>query len=493
MTSDKQYPPHPPKSADKDLCDCDAVTLRRMISACDISPVELLESCISRINAVNPAVNAVVATCYDQARAEAKTAEAAVRNNVALPPLHGLPILIKDLSDTKGLRTTYGSLCFADHVPDEDSAVVNRLRQAGAIVIGKTNTPEFGVGANTYNKVYGATPNPFDLKLTSGGSSGGSAAALACGMAPLATGSDLGGSLRIPASFCSVVGMRPSPGLVPSTSHTLGFSPLWTDGPIARSVADAAMCLEALAGYDKRDPLSSPTAADFGVHLEDAIDLGGLKVGFSTDLGVAAIDQNITKIFDDRKTQLRQRFAASEDLSLDLSEAADVFRVLRAEDIFASFANLAQTKSDQIGENVRVNLMEAQKLTLADTARAAAAHTLLFRDFQTLFDDIDILICPATAVSPFPVHDNHPQTINGVPLDGYYAWYAITWALSLMGCPIVTLPCGMDHNAMPFGIQIVAGRDQDAFVLQVAFALEHALSIDGPGRITPDISLLTRN
>lgn len=473
-----------------ELCDIDAVSLRRMFITGDASPVELLDSCFSRINAVNPAANAVVATCFDRAKEEARVAEAAARNRADLLPLHGLPILIKDLSDTKDLRTTYGSLCFANHTPDEDSTVVKRLRQAGAIVIGKTNTPEFGAGGNTVNDVYGATLNPHNLSLTSGGSSGGSAAAIACGMAPLATGSDFGGSLRIPASFCSVVGIRPSSGLVPSANRTLGYSPLWTDGPMGRLVADAALSLEAMSGYDVLDPCSSPFSKNFEIPLCAPFNLAELKVGFSTDLGVAIIDHDISNIFEDRKSQLRPHFAEIADACLDLSEATDVFRVLRAEDLSASYAGLVHEKSSQIGVNVRMSVMEAQKYSLLDVARAGAMHTRLFRMFQMIFEEIDILICPATAVSPFPVEDGYPREINGTTLEGYYSWYAITWALSLMGCPIVTLPCGLDHNGMPFGIQLIGPRHHDTFVIRAAHALEGILSAAGIGRVVPDIGSL---
>lgn len=469
------------------LCDLDAVLLRQLIDDREISIVALLESCISRIEAVNPIVNAVVTTCYERARHEARAAEAVLAAGTPVPALHGLPLLVKDLADTEGVKTTYGSLCYQTHVPTVDSASVSLLRKSGAIVLGKTNTPEFGAGANTSNKVFGATCNPFNPKLTSGGSSGGSAVALACGMAPLATGSDLGGSLRIPASFCSVVGMRPSPGRVPSNAHACGFSPLWTDGPMARTVADTALCLGSMSGYQPTDPLSHPIMAEPFNHIDRDVDLSNLRVGFSTDLGVAPIEAGIEAVFEQRKALLRKHFARSNDLSMDLSEAALVFRILRVESLYASYSVLAEQHADLLSDNVMSNIHEAGSLSLKDTAFANAQHTRLFREFQGLFNDHDVLICPATAVSPFPVEDNFPLSINGQPLDGYQAWYAITWALSLMGCPIVTVPCGSDHLGMPFGIQVIGARHEDASVLSVAQALENTLSQSGHGRLLPDL------
>ena len=473
-----------------ELCDLDAVALRQMIAKRDISPVELLDSCFGRIEAVNPALNAVIATSYNEALLQARAAEETAGSADNHSPLHGLPILVKDLTDTKGLRTTYGSLCFAEHVPTADATPVSRLRKAGAIIVGKTNTPEFGAGANTKNKLHGATVNPFDTALTCGGSSGGSAVAMACGMAPLATGSDFGGSLRVPASFCSVVGIRPSSGLVPSSSRTLGFSPFWTDGPMARSVADAALCLEALAGYEALDPLSYPASAGFSADTGRPVDLSDTRIGLSADLGFAPIDDGILKTFQDRKSRLAPYFAKLWDVPLDLSEAKEAFRILRAGELVATFGELVKEHGDTIGQNVRANVNDAQKYTLSDAAFAAAAQTRLFQRFQELFQDIDILICPATAVSPFPVAEDHPLQINGRPLDSYFDWYAITWALSLVGCPVVSIPCGRDHNKMPFGIQVAGPRHMDAHVIQVARALEDALLRDGNGRMKPDLTRL---
>jgi Asp-tRNA(Asn)/Glu-tRNA(Gln) amidotransferase A subunit family amidase len=462
-----------------------AVALRSLIGSRDISPADVLTDCIAAIEAKNPTINAVVTTNFDQAMDIAKQAEAAVIAGNDLGPLHGLPVLIKDLAETKGLRTTFGSKCFADYVPQKDAIIVEKLKAAGAIVIGKTNTPEFGAGANTSNMVFGATGNPFNPAVTSGGSSGGSAAALACDMAPIAAGSDLGGSLRIPASFCSVVGMRPSPGMVPSGSHVSGFSPLWTDGPMARYVEDLALMLSAISGFDRRDPLSSPASVFPFEDFYQITDLAKCRVGFSTDLDVALVDDDIRAVFESRKPMIARHFRTATDVTLDMSAATEVFKILRAESLFAAYGDLVAEQGDQIGENVVSNVLDAQTYCLTQTAAADAAHTEIYRAFQLLFDDVDVLICPATAVSPFPVNDNHPAEINGQKLDGYYAWYAITWALSLVGCPIVTIPCGVDHNGMPFGIQLVGQRHDDLALTKLARAVEEIMEIEGFSRILP--------
>lgn len=486
MATDEQSPA--PVSRDA-LCERSASTLQQQIRTGEVSPVDLVESCIERINAVNPIVNAVVTTCFERAREEATQAKRLVEAGTTLPALHGIPLLIKDLSDTQGVKTTYGSRCFETHIPTQDALIVARLREAGAIVMGKTNTPEFGAGANTTNRVFGPTRNPFDQRLTCGGSSGGSAVALACGMSVLATGSDLGGSLRIPASFCSVVGMRPSPGVVASRSHVCGFSPLWTDGPMARNIADATLCLQAITGYEPSDPLSRPQHPRIDFNVEP-VELQQLRVGFSSDLGVAAMDDHIAALFSERIECLQDHFLTCTRLPIDLCAAESIFRVLRAESLYASHATLAENQSHLLSDNVNATMIDASTFSLADTAKANAQHTQLFRSFQRLFDDCDVILCPATAVSPFSVDKNHPTSINGKALDNYYQWYAITWALSLTGCPVVTVPCGLDKRGLPFGIQIVGPRYSDQSTLNVAQALENALNTAGIGRVQPKITHL---
>ena len=463
-----------------------AVKMRRMLAAGKMSAVDLLNDCIAAIEVENPRVNAVVTPNFDHARQRAQACDDIWAKGDDCGPLHGLPVVIKDLMDTAGLRTTYGSRCFADHVPTGDALIVARLKAAGAIVLGKTNTPEFGAGANTRNLVFGATGNPFDPTLTSGGSSGGSAAALACDMVPLATGSDLGGSLRIPASFCSVVGMPPTPGVVASRTHVSGFSPLWCDGPMARGVEDVALMLSAIAGWHAADPLSAPAAGfEFAAfERDDAVTHPAqLRVGFSTDLGVAVIDDAIRDVFAQRLPVLSACFAHCSQINIDMSATTEVFKILRAESMAASYGALVAQNADDIGPNVLENVRDADRYSLVDAARANAAHTLIYRRFQALFDAVDVLICPATAVTPFALDQNHPAMINGAPLEGYFAWISITSALSLTGCPVVTLPCGADHAGMPFGIQLVGRPHGDLALLKTAHRVEQALGQQGLGRL----------
>jgi amidase len=457
------------------LCDRSAVELRRLIGAKAISPTELLDSCIARIEAVNPRLNAIVALDLDRARDRARSAEREVLRGDPLGPLHGLPIGIKDLNETEGLRTTFGSVPFKDHVPAKDERLVAAVRAAGGIVLGKTNTPEFGAGANTTNAVYGPTGNPFAPELICGGSSGGSAVALAAGMVPLATGSDTGGSLRTPAAFCGVVGFRPTPGLVPSERRLLGQSGLPVQGPMGRSVADAALLLSAIAGSDPADPLAVRVdPAGFAALPE--IDLSRLRIAVSEDLGFAPVDDDIRRVFHDRCGAFADLFRDSVERDPDLGPADATFEVLRAEGFLASFLETYRRNPEAYGPNVRANIEQGLGFTLADHARAHTEQTRLYRRFLKFFDEVDLLICPAASVTPFPVTELYAAEINGTALRTYFHWIAITYGLTLTGHPVVCLPCGVDHRGMPFGIQICGPRRSDRFVLGAALALERAFA-----------------
>jgi amidase len=473
------------------LVDKSAVELRRLIGRKELSPVELLEACLDRIEAVNPAINAMVALDREGAATAAREAERAVLRGEELGPLHGLPLGIKDLSETAGLRTTFGSLLFKDHVPAADEAVVARLRAAGGIVLGKTNTPEFGAGANTRNRVYGATGNPFDPALTSAGSSGGSAAAVALGMVPLASGSDMGGSLRTPAGFCGVAGMRPSPGLVPNDRRASGWLPFAVDGPMARNVPDLALLLSAMVGNDNRDPLSGPVDPTLFQPLPE-IDLSRLRVAVSEDLGFAPVDDQIRKIFQTRCGLFADLFRESVERDPDLGDADRIFAVLRAEGFLANQVENLEHSRELLGMPVIANVEQALTFTYCDRAKAHVEQTKLYRRFQALFREVDILICPAAAVSPFPHAEWAPETINGQKLAHYFHWIALTYGLTLTTHPVVALPCGRDHKGLPFGVQIVGPKGGDRFVLGVAAALERAFA-ERPAlaRPIPDLSRLT--
>lgn len=476
-----------------ELCDLTAIEARRLIGAKAISPVELMESCISRIEAVNPTVNAVVASDFERARLEAKRAETDVMNGAELGPLHGLPVGIKDLEVTAGLTTTYGSLLYKDNVPDMDQRSISEIRFAGGIVFAKTNTPEFGAGANTTNRVYGATGNPFDPKLTCGGSSGGSAVALATGMVPLASGSDYGGSLRIPAGFCGVVGFRPSPGRVPNENRAVGLNPYSVLGPMGRTVADAALLLGVQADDDARDPFSREFDPELMAPLPD-VDLSTIRVAISEDLGVAPIDNDIRKVFQSRVAGFRHIFAEAEDrdpgFDNDLHEA---FEIIRATNFLAQHHERLKTKRDLLGPNVIANTERGLKYSAADVAWANTQQTRCYRGFIDMMREFDVLISPVNSVSPFPHSQLYMDEINGEKMPTYMRWLSPCYALTMTTPAACSLPCGVDHKGMPFGIQISGPNGSDRFVLAVAAALER-LFADSPetARPLPDIAALTK-
>jgi amidase len=472
-----------------ELCDLSALELRRMIGARQISPVELLASCRARTLRVNGAVNAFVATCWERAEGEARAAEQAVMSGGTLGPLHGLPIGIKDLALTKDLRTTFGSPQFAAFVPEADERQVAAVRRAGAIVVGKTNTPEFGAGANTVNPVYGATGNPFDPDKTCAGSSGGSAVALATDMVPLATGSDMGGSLRNPAAYCGVVGFRPSPGAVPHELRLIGWSPLGVQGPMGRTVGDAALLFEAMAAFDPRDPLSFPLDASGGL---EAVDLSGLRVAFSEDLGFAPVDQGIRQVFRDAMERVRDVFGRADERDPPLDTSAnEAFEVTRAVNFLAAHAETWRSRPEMLGPNVSANVEQGLAMSLEDVAKAMQAHTLLYRCFLEFMTDYDALICPAMAVPPFPHSQLYVEEINGERLRTYFHWLALPYGLTLTAHPVACIPCGRDHTGMPFGIQVCGRRLRDRRTLAIAAALERFLQgIPEFARPVPDLAAL---
>ncbi|PTB20398.1 amidase [Trinickia symbiotica] len=479
-----------------ELLGASAVALSAMLDTRRISAIELLEACIERIEALNPKINAFTATCYARARREAAAADADFARGERKGPLQGLPIGIKDLEETEGLLTTYGSPLFRDHVPSMDNVFVRRLREAGAIVVGKTNVPEMGAGANTFNPVWGATGNPFDPRLNAGGSSGGSAAALAVDMVPIASGSDTGGSLRIPAAKCGVVGLRTSPGLVPSERKPLGWTPLAVVGPMARNVEDAWLQLAATAGMSGTDPLSyplpMPQAGQDGAL--PCAELSRLRVGYTEDFGVCEVDDAIREVFRAKVRALSTHFALCEPVDFDLADAHRTFDVLRAEAFVAGLQEAYERDPDSLGPNPRANYEMGASLSLRDCVWAHAAQTRLFRQFQRLFDRYDLILSPTTPVSPFPWAQPHAKAINGVTLDNYYRWLALTYVVTLVTNPALSLPCGLDHAGMPFGLQVIGRFRGDFELLSAARALE-AVCDASPltRRPKPDIARLLRS
>lgn len=476
-----------------DACDLSALEARRLIGRKALSPVELTQSCIKRIGDVDGALNAITAIDEEGALASARQAEQEVVDGEPLGLLHGLPVGIKDLQATKGLRTTWGSLLYKDHVPEADDPVVANVRLEGGVILAKTNTPEFGAGANTTNRVFGATGNPFDPEKTCGGSSGGSAVAVSTGMTPLATGSDHGGSLRTPAGFCGIVGFRPSPGLVPRTTRPVSLLPMPVLGPMARTVEDAHLLLRAQLDLDKDDPFSSDDLMRIPEVLQGA-DPGSLRVAFSADLGCAPLDNDIRQVFEKKTNGFRHIFADADNVDPELGDDVhEAFEILRSIQFYAAHKERLENSRDLLGPNVINNTERALKYSLPDVAWAQKAQTSLYTRFRRFFDDADILICPAAAVSPFPHAQLFVEEINGEKMPTYMRWLAMSYALTMALPSAVCLPCGLDHLGMPFGIQVVGPIGSDAFVLEVALAIEQALaSSSETARPAPDLASLAK-
>ncbi len=445
---------------------------------------------------MNHAVNAVVATDLARARKEAVAVDDAAARGETLGPIAGLPVGIKDLEDTEGLLTTYGSPIFATNVPAKDERVVRAIRAAGGIVIGKTNTPEFGAGANTRNAVYGATGNPFDPQVSAAGSSGGSAVALATGMVPLASGSDTGGSLRNPAAFCGIVGFRPSPGLVANEKRPLGWSSLAVTGPMARTVPDLALLLSVMVSDDAADPLAT-TIHDRTIHRQEdffplpLIDLSRLRVALTADFGFAPTERHIAEVFSEKAGIFRHVFARADDATPDCTGADEAFAVLRAVGFLASHLAKVREQRRHVGPNVIANVEEGLGYSAVDVARAGALQTALYRRWQDFFREYDVLLSPAITISPRPWRELYPVEIDGRRTKTYFHWLALAYAVTLAGHPAVSLPVGCDRAGMPFGLQIIGPRGGDARVLAIAAALEAMLAADPrTARPVPDLARL---
>jgi len=480
-------------STHEGLLELSSVELRRRIGTKEISPVELLEAAIARIEVLNPSVNAICATAYARARREAKAAETAVRAGEPLGPLHGLPTGIKDLHDAEGLLTTHGSPLYRDNMAARDCSMVANVRKAGAVVVAKTNVPEFGAGANTRNPVWGATGNPFDPALNAGGSSGGSAVALACDMLPVCTGSDTGGSLRIPAAYCGVVGMRPSPGVVPMEFRPLGWTPISVLGPMGRTVADTRLLFAAQVGMDDREPLAFALPPE-RLAAARPVDLGGLRIAWTEDFGQCPVGREIRGVMRERVAAARHLFRACDEVKFDFGEADRCFDAVRALN-FVTRYHAAYTKDPMsLGPNVRANYEIGAAMSLADAAWGHAEQTRIFRRFQETFRDYDLVLSPTTPVSPRPWTELYLAEMDGKPLRNYYHWLALTYFITLATNPAISLPCGVDHKGMPFGLQVTGRFRGDLELLDAAEAMELAFArIPGLGRPRPDLAGLARS
>lgn len=447
-----------------------------------LSSTELVQSCLDRIERVNPSVNAVVTVAGERALAEATDADAQLAAGQSEQPLFGLPVAIKDLQPTAGIRTTLGSPQFADHIPAVDSGIVARIRRAGGIIVGKTNIPERSIGANTVNPLFGATGNPFNLELSAGGSSGGSAAALACDMAPLATGSDHGGSIRIPAAYCGVVGHRATPGVVPFDERAMTQTFYSVQGPMARTVDDLALLLSVVAARPSGDPMSFPLDHS-ALGALGPVDLGSLRLGVSEDLGGVVVSQPVRRAFQQRVDWLSGIGVTCVPVDLDLTDAVEVDWRIRA-DIFATYyAEEAESWTSDFNPHIQATYQSALGTPMVEIARARRRQSELRRAVASLFDPtesggsgLDLLLCPTVSVSPFPWVDDYPKQIDGKPIDNYMAWLALTSAFSVVGHPATALPAGLDEFSMPFGLQLVGPAYGDRRQLSVARSLEQAMA-----------------
>ncbi|WP_339771893.1 amidase [uncultured Pseudosulfitobacter sp.] len=455
-----------------------------------LTPSDYLCACLEHISLFNPKVNALTALDAERAVTQASQATQRWKTGTPIGPLDGLPIGVKDLQDTKGLLTTHGSKRGRSNVPTQDLPMVARLRAAGAIILAKTNVPELGAGGNSRNPVWGATGNPFNPDLIAGGSSGGSAAALAADLLPLCTGSDTGGSLRLPASLCGIVGYRPSVDVVAHPTRPLGWSGISVLGPMARTVDDLLLMLKVIQGHDQDDPLSSPAAPDRFTTLPQ-VDLKTLRVGYSEDFGGAPVDPAIRETFRARIDALRPHVKDCRPANLDLGQMDRVFDILRAESFVAGFAEALKTAPDDFGDHIATNVAMGQAMTLADRSWAHTEQTRILRNFNKVMDQFDIILLPTVPVSPFPWQQSHPTEIDGQVMDVYYRWLALAYRGSLTGGPALTLPCGRDPHGMPFGMQMLGPLRGDERLLATARALEALFARDDvTARPRPDMAAL---
>jgi amidase len=466
---------YPAGMAARDLTFAPATELIRLYRLRRVSPLEVVQALLARIDAVNPAVNAVVTLARESAVWQARRATAALKRGAALPPLFGVPVTIKDVTPTAGIRTTYGSKLFEDHVPDEDALVVQRLRAAGAIVLGKTNTPEFAFGPNTTNTVFGATRNPWDLSRTSGGSSGGAAVALATGMCPLAEGSDLGGSLRGPAAFCGVVGFRTTPGLIPRHPSVLGWDSYSVEGPMARTIADTALMLSVMAGPDDRAPLSYEVDVRPFQAAVKAPSVKGWRIAWTPDLdGLVAIDDEVRALVERAMRVFRSLGARVEPGCPDVSDVPEIVRLSRGFLMVARHAEKLPEHRAVLQAGLVENTEQGLALSSRDVAQGELLRTRQWQRVREFLDSRDVWVTPTMAVPAFPIEHPHVMEINGKPVGKAMQRSFLTYTFSVLGLPAISIPCGFTRAGLPVGLQIVGKRKGEAAVLRAAAAFEAA-------------------
>ena len=468
-------------TAPNELCFTPATELAAMIRSKKISAREVMQAHLAQIERVNPAVNSIVTLVADRAMKDAAAADEELARGKPRGPLHGLPIAHKDLVATKGIRTTQGSPFFRDHIPDADAPIITLIRKGGALTVGKTNTPEFGAGSNTFNPVFGATKNPYDVTRTCGGSSGGAAVSLACGMVPIADGSDTGGSLRNPAAFCNVVGFRPSPGRVSSGRNT--WSPLSTSGPMARSVADVALFLSVLAAPDSHSPTAlTDDPSRFAGRLDR--DFKGTRIAWYKDLGGIPFEPEIRRVVGDTRRVFESLGCVIEEAEPDFTGVDEAFPTLRHGSYHASYAALAKQRPEWIKDTIHWEIDEAERQSAADVARASARQDQMYVQVEAFFSRYDYFVLPVTQVEPFDVTTRYPTSVAGVPMATYIDWMRSCWYVTFMANPAISVPAGFTSGGLPVGLQIVGRHRDDWSVLQLAHAFERAT---GHGRRRPGV------
>ena len=466
-----------------DLSRHSAVELRDLIANKKASPVEVLDAHLAEIAVQNPKFNAIVTLVEDQARTAAKAAADAVKNGAPLGPLHGLPVVIKDVTLTKGIRTTFGSPAYKDFVPDEDAAVVERLRKAGAIIIGKTNTPEFAAGANTVNALFGATRNPWNPVLSPAGSSGGSAVAAATGMVPLAHGTDFGCSIRIPAAFCGIVGVRTTGGLIPNRGMRLPWDGGQVHGPLARSAEDAALMLDGMTGLDPLWPISAPPPWQSALDIVQRTDNAkGKRIAYASDIAGFGVDKEIDDICRAAVRRLEKDGAVVDEVPFSAADGFAPYKVLRGEWMVGQqYERLGML--DQFGPNLGGNVRDGLKLTVRDTAAAENMREQVWKKFCDLFGQYDYLITPAAPVPPYPLSKNYPDEVGGNKLDNYIDWIAPAFLVTLVGFPAASVPGGKTQAGLPVGLQIVGPRFSEPQLLGLSKLVQRANPIGWPTHV----------
>lgn len=454
-----------------DLVFTPAVEQAQMIRTGQISSRDLVQAHLDQIERVDPSVNAMVTMVAESAIEQAGRADEKQASGAELGPLHGLPIAIKDLQNTAGILTTHGSPIYANNVPDSDALIVERVKNAGAIVVGKSNTPEFGAGSQTFNSVFGTTKNPYDVTKTCGGSSGGAGVALACGMVPIATGSDLGGSLRNPAAWSNVVGIRPAPGRVPAVGADLGWSTLSTDGPMGRTVADVAMQLAVMAGHDSRSPLSiEEDGSAFSQNLNR--DFKGARVAWSKSLGGRPIDVENSRVTEETKSVFANLGCEIDETEPDLSTTDEIFQTLRAYSFAIKHEQHLRNNRNQLKETVVWNAEQGMKLSAIAVAHAEQLRTRLWEQLNEFFSTYEYLMLPVTSVPPFSNKQEYPTSVNGIEFETYLDWMWPCYTISVTGLPAISVPAGFTNDGLPVGLQIVGRSQSELSLLQISSAFE---------------------